>query len=160
MSLKNLSGLFVLQRRFMFNKKEFENKIIERISDPATGETIHRAAIAPELIETVKKKIAGHSGTMQQFVSQSQNYFLILQSQMQLLDKIKKADEEVKDALGDVIKKSKLDPKLPWCWNMVLGSMEYRTPPIMPGMTDAEIRSSQHPGLAPEIKQNPSMGVK
>ncbi len=142
------------------NKKEFENKIIEVIQDPQTGENIHRAAIHPELVDSVKKKISSHSGTMQQFVAQSQNYFLILKSQFELLDKIKKADDEVKECLNDVVKKSKLDQKLPWSWNLVNQTMEYRTAPVVQGMSDAEINAIKTPGNPPNIKNNPSVGLR
>lgn len=143
----------------MFGKKVFDNNIIERIPDPQTGETIHRAAIAPELVESVRKTIQGHSGTMQQFVSQAQTYFIILKGQMELLDKIKKADDAVKEALNDVVKKAKLDNKLPWQWNMQLQTMEYRSPPVVEGMTDAEIKKSLNPGVPPTIASSKGIVV-
>lgn len=135
----------------MFGGKNQESRIIEKVTDPNTGEIINRASVAPDLIESIKKEIQVHSGTMNEFVMNSQNYFSISKRQHELLDKIKSADNSVKAKMNDVMKKSKLDPKLPWAFNMVLGCFEYRQPPIVPGMSEAEIRSSQMPMTPPTI---------
>ncbi len=135
----------------MFNKKEELSRPVETVQDPITGETIHRVAVDIELIKNIDKQIQIHGGTMNEFVMNSNNYFSILKRQFELLDKIKKADDDVKAKMNEAMKKSKLDPKLPWAYNMVLKQFEYRTPPIVPGMSEAEIKATEQPGRKPEI---------
>lgn len=133
---------------------------VETIQDPNTGETIHRVAIEPKLIADINKTIETHQSTMNQFVMNSQGFFQGLKSQLELLDKIKVADEAIKKTLNDVTKKSKLDQKKPWAFNLQLKTFEYRSPPIVQGMSEAEIKSSQNPGIAPKIVDKQGIGVK
>lgn len=144
----------------IFSKKEYSTKYLETVQDPNTGETIHRVSIDPELIDNINKKIAGHSGTMNEFVQNSVNFFEILERQLELKKRIKVADEEVKASMNDAMKKSKLDPKLPYGFNMLLKCFEYRKPPIVQGMTPAEIEKSNSPQHPPKIINKEGIGLK
>lgn len=135
----------------MFNKKQYESKPIETIQDPTTGEMIHRVAIDPELIKNIEDTIKSHGGTMNEFVQNSVGFFDLLGRQMELKQKIKLADDKVKASMTEAMKKSKLDMKKPYAFNIAQKCFEYRTPPIVPGMTAAEIEKSQNPGHAPII---------
>lgn len=125
----------------MFDTKG--NISTENIQDPKTGETIHRVAIDPKLIEEINATIQKHQETMNAFVINSQNFFTGLKIQLELMDKIKLADDAIKKTLTDVQKKSKLDPKKPWAFNLALKTFEYRTPPTVGGMTAEEIKQGQ-----------------
>lgn len=106
---------------------------IESIADPKTGETIHRVAIDQKLVAEIDATIKKHQETTNAFVINSQNFFTGLKIQLELLDKIKIADEAIKKSLTDVQRKAKLDPKKPWAWNLQLRTFEYRTAPIVQG---------------------------
>lgn len=144
----------------MFDVKGNLNKVVESIQDPKTGETIHRVAIEQKLIEEINGTITKHQETMNAFVINSQNFFTGLKIQLELMDKIKLADDAIKKTLTDVQKKAKLDPKKPWAWNLQLRSFEYRTPPTVMGMTEAEIKAAQHIGPSPTIVKTPGVGIK
>lgn len=142
----------------MFEK--YETKPLEKIQDPNTGETVNRLAVDPKLSKSIQDEIQRHSQVMQQFVANSQNYFIILKTQMDLLEKIGAADKSIKDTMNDVMKKSKLDMKIPWAWNLQLGVFEYRQPPVVQGMTDAEVKASENPSIPPTITNKEGIGVR
>lgn len=142
----------------MFDTKG--NVPVESIQDPKTGETIHRVAIDQKLIAEVDKTIQAHQQTTNAFVMNSQNFFFGLKTQLELLDKIKIADEAIKKTLNDVQKRAKLDPKKPWAYNLQLKAFEYRQPPVVQGMSESEIQASNNPGLKPQIVNTPGIGVK
>lgn len=143
----------------MFGNKTYESKKIESILDPNTGETIHRYSVPPEITKDIQKTINEHSGSMNQFVQNSVTYFDLLDFQIELKKKVKIADGNVKVALNKAIKDCKLDPKVPWAWNMLLKAMEYRTAPTVPGMTKEELDASLHPGGKPKIIDAGGVGV-
>lgn len=116
---------------------------IESVQDPKTGETIHRVAISQELVDGVNKTITTHQETMNAFVMNSQNFFMGLKIQLELLDKIKIADEAIKKTLGETQKKAKLDPKKPWAFNLQLKTFEYREPPVAEGLTNEQLEASR-----------------
>lgn len=122
----------------LFDKKKVIP--VESIVDSKTGETVHRIAIAPEHIEDINKTIQKHQETMNAFVMNSQNFFIGLKIQLDLVDKIKAADEAIKKTLSDVQKKTEMDPKRPWVFNIALKTFEYREPPKFPTISNAEIK--------------------
>lgn len=140
----------------MFNKP-IEEKIIERVQDPNTGETIHRMTLPPESIEMIRKAINSNGQTMNEFVMNSNQYFAIQKRQLELLELMKKADAGIKDVLGVVMKKNKMDMKKPWAFNIMMNMMEYRTPPVVAGMSEAEIKASNSPGIPPRIIDKPGI---
>lgn len=140
--------------------KKYESKPLESIQDPNTGETIHRVTIDPDLTKVLQGEFQSHGQLTQQFMMNAQAYFNILKTQFDLFGKINDKDKDVKDKMQEVMKKSGLDMKLPWAYNFALGCFERRTPPIVPGMTDAEIKAAQNVGAALNIQKNPSVGVK
>lgn len=142
----------------MFNKHE--TKPIETISDPNTGETIHRVAISPELVKEVQGVMNTQNQKMQEFMMNSQNFFAIQTRQLELFKLINEGDKGIKDKMQDVLKKSKLDMKLPWQWNLGLNCFERRVPPVVSGMSEAEIKASQNVGPKPTVQSNPSLNVK
>jgi len=118
----------------MFDTKgNKEAKLIENIQDSRTGETIHRVEIDPKLLQEIKDVIKKHQETTQGFVMNAQNYFTILKAQLDLLEKIGLADKSIKETLTSVQKRSKLDPKKPWAFNIQLNCFEYRTAPTVDG---------------------------
>lgn len=145
----------------MFNSKEkYQPKPIEDVVDPTTGEIIHRVALSPDLIKGIEDTIKAHSQTMNEFVMNSNTYFEILERQLELRKKIKVADEAIKNRMQDAMKKSKLDAKQPWAFNMQMKVFERRTPPIVPGMSPQEIHNSQNPGQKPVLVETNGIGVK
>lgn len=143
---------------FMFDTKGNPNIPIEQVQDPKTGETIHRVAIDPKLIAEIDKTIQTHQATMNQFVINSQAFFMSFQSQLELLYKIKVADEAIKKTLTDVTKKSKLDQKKGWMFNLQLKCFEFRSPPVVQGMSPSEIKSGQD-GNKPTVVNKPGVSV-
>lgn len=135
----------------IFKKKEYSSKPLEIVQDPNTGETIHRVSVDPELIKNITDTINAHGGTMNEFVQNSVGFFDILERQLELKKKIKIADEKVKESMTDAMRKSKLDMKKPYAFNIQLKCFEFRAPPIVPGMSDAEILKSQNPDIPPTI---------
>lgn len=118
------------------------NQAIESIQDPKTGETIHRVAIDPKLVAEVDGTIKKHQETMNAFVMNSQNFFMGLKVQLDLLDKIKIADDAIKATLTSVQKKAKLDPKKPWAYNLQIKTFEYRQPPTVQGIEPATVHAT------------------
>lgn len=145
---------------FGAKKPPIEAVAIEKILDPTTGETIHRYSIPPEVSKDIEKSINVHSQTMNQFVQNSCNFFDLLDIQIELKRKVKIADENVKVSLTKAIKDCKLDSKLPWQWNMLLKTFEYRTAPIVEGMTKEEVEASTNPVSKPKIVDTPGIAVK
>lgn len=133
---------------------------IESVADPRTGETVHRVAIDPKGVEEIDNTIKKHQQTMNDFVMGAQSFFVGLKYQLDLIEKIKVADDSIKKTLAEVQRKAKLDPKKPWAWNLHLKSFEYRTPPVVQGMSEVEIKASQNPGQGPIVVNNQSIGVK
>jgi hypothetical protein len=125
----------------MFDKKGHQE--IEVIADPKTGEMIHRVAIDPKGIEKVNTTITKHQETMNAFVINSQSFFQGLKIQLELMDKIKLADDAIKKTLTEVQKESKLDPKKPWAFNLQLKTFEYRTPPDVDGVPLEQVKKGQ-----------------
>ncbi len=119
------------------------NQHVESIQDSKTGETIHRVAIDPKLIGEIDGTIKKHQETMNAFVMNSQNFFVGLKVQLELLDKIKIADEAIKGTLTSVQKKAKLDPKKPWAYNMQIKAFEYRQPPSVQGADPVEANKNR-----------------
>ncbi len=143
----------------MFNKSN-ESKPIETISDPNTGETIHRVSIPQNLVKEVNGVMATQNQRMQEFVMHNQNYWAIQTRLLELFKQINDGDKAIKDKMTDTLKKAKLDMKLAWQWNLALSCFEYRCPPIVPGMSDADIKSAQNVMPKPNIQVNPSTAVK
>lgn len=141
----------------MFGKK-YESKPIEKIQDPNTGEIVNRVSIEPALAKSIQDEIQKHSQIMQNFIGNSQNFFLIMKAQLELLAKIDLADKSIKETMNKVMKKSGLDMKQAWAWNLQLGCFEHRTPPIVQGMSAEEIKNSNNPGIPPTIIKQ--VGVK
>lgn len=146
----------------MFGKKKEEeiSKKIESVPDPSTGETIHRYSVPPQIQKDIQKAINEHSGNMNQFVQNSVTFFDLLDFQIELKKKVKIADNNVKVSMQKAMKDCKLDPKLPFAWNLLLSCFEYRTAPIVPGMSDAEIVASNNPARKPNIVDTPGIAVK
>ena len=143
----------------MFSPK-LEAKLIEKVPDPNTGETIHRYSLPPECIKTIEGAIKDHSDNMNQFAMNGMTFFDILDFQIKLKEKIKTSDGHIKTACQKVIKDCKLDMKLPWRWNMPLRLFEYATSPTVVGMNKAEIEASLNPTAKPTIIDAGGIGVK
>lgn len=142
----------------MFGSK-FESKPLEHIPDPNTGEMIHRYSTPPEIVKDIEKSINIHSQTMNQFVQNAVTYFDILDVQIDLKRKVKTADENVKVALNKAMKDCKLDPKLPFAWNILLKTFEYRSPPTVEGMSPEELKASNNPTNKPDVIDAGGVGV-
>lgn len=140
--------------------KDNESRPIETVQDPNTGETIHRVAVSPNLVKSINEVMVKQNQRMQEFVMNSQNYFAIQTRQLALFKDIDSGDKAIKEKMQETMKKAKLDMRKAWQWNLQLNSFEYRTPPIVPGMSEAEIKASKNPGQKPDIVNNPSIAVK
>lgn len=135
----------------IFKKKEYSSTPLETVQDPQTGETVHRVSVDTELIQNIENTMKAHGGTMNEFVQNSVGFFDLLERQLELKKKIKIADEKVKESMTEAMKRSKLDMKKPYAFNIQLKCFEWRSPPIVQGMSQSEIEKSQNPGIPPTI---------
>lgn len=142
----------------MFEKKE-ASKFLEKVTDPNTGETVHRYTIPPEVLKNIQESMNKHSKDMNLFVQNSAVYFDMLNFQLEQAKKVKKADQDIKEAMIKGVKDCKLDQKLPWRFNMVLRCWEYCTAPVVTGMSPAEVKASTNPTNKPEIIDAGGVGV-
>lgn len=132
---------------------------VETIQDPNTGESVHRIAIEQKHIDEINKTIQAHQGNMNNFLMFSVGFFKGVQQGMDLIKKTDEADKAVKDKLTEITKKCNMDQKKPWQFNMALKCFEYRTAPIVSGMSASEIQKINEGGIAPNIKLNESVGA-
>ena len=114
----------------------------EKVVDPVTGEKITRVAVDSGWVKEIDLKLAEHNKNNNKFMILSQQVVDLTENLRNTRKDMFKTDKDIKDTLNTLCKKMKLDPTVPWSYNLQLHVLELREPPDIKPVTTSQIAGS------------------
>lgn len=102
-------------------------KFKEKFVDPATGETVTRLEIKPELTGQIEKLINENVGRTQHFLGAAQSLIVSLKRMMEINEQAIGTEKNIGQEVVKIREKMGIDSS--WIYNIGIKMMEKREPP-------------------------------